>query len=107
MNKYAGDHETRFGDAYAIRETLATTGRALLVTSIVLCGSFLIFLGGYMTVMNDLGRIATLSITVAFLAGVIIVPALIGAMPGLFERPAERSAPFSPDPLSRRARSSS
>ncbi|MAG29801.1 MAG: hypothetical protein CL908_02770 [Deltaproteobacteria bacterium] len=81
MHGYASNQAVRKDSASAVQQTLATTGSALLVTSIVLCGSFLIFLSGYMEVYKDFGRIAALGTAVAFVADILIAPALIAAFP--------------------------
>ena len=68
----------RCGDArQAIRETLETTGRALLVTSLVLSVGFFTFLGAYMRNVQLFGFLAGASIVVAFFANVILASSLM------------------------------
>ena len=68
----------RCGDArQVIRETLETTGRALLVTSLVLSVGFFTFLGAYMTNVQLFGFLAGASIVVAFFANVILASSLM------------------------------
>jgi predicted RND superfamily exporter protein len=61
----------------AVRKTLETTGRALLVTSIVLIFSFGVFAFGRMTGVVQFGLIVTFGTAVAFLADITISPALL------------------------------
>jgi predicted RND superfamily exporter protein len=68
----------RSGDARAaIRQTLETTGRALLVTSLVLAAGFFTYTGAYMSNARTFGRLAGGAILVAFLANVILAPSLM------------------------------
>jgi hypothetical protein len=84
----------RCGDArQAIRETLETTGRALLVTSLVLSVGFFTFLGAYMTNVQLFGFLAGASIVVAFFANVILASSLM--VLATRHRPREISAPVS------------
>lgn len=61
----------------AIRETLATTGRAMLVTSIVLSIGFFSFLGASLSNIADFGLLCGLGVILAFLADVVMLPALV------------------------------
>ena len=68
----------RSGDARAaIRQTLETAGRALLVTSLVLAAGFFTYTGGYLSNTRTFGLLAGGSILVAFLANVILAPSLM------------------------------
>jgi predicted RND superfamily exporter protein len=68
----------RSGDArQAIHETLHTTGRALLVTSLVLSAGFFTFLGAYMENVRLFGLLAGGSILLAFFANVILASSLM------------------------------
>jgi predicted RND superfamily exporter protein len=70
-------HE-RAGDArQAIRETLQTTGQALLFTTLVLCASFFIFMLGTMRSTSNFGFLTGFALAVAFLANVTLGPALM------------------------------
>jgi predicted RND superfamily exporter protein len=68
----------RTGDAYeATRETLRTTGQALLFTSLVLCTGFFIFMAGTMQIAFNFGFLTGLALAMAFLADVTLAPALV------------------------------
>jgi predicted RND superfamily exporter protein len=73
------------GDAtQAVRETFLSTGRALLITSIVLSANFFIFLFATFTSTHKFGFFTGLVIILALLADFIIAPALmVLAMPHL------------------------
>ena len=61
----------------AIHQTLETTGRALLVTSLVLAAGFFTYLGAYLTNVKLFGALAGGAILVAFFANVILAPSLM------------------------------
>jgi predicted RND superfamily exporter protein len=61
----------------AIRQTLATTGRAMLVTSIVLSIGFFTFLGASLSNVEDFGLLCGLGVILAFLADIVMLPALV------------------------------
>jgi predicted RND superfamily exporter protein len=67
----SGDVET------AVRRTLETTGSALLFTSIVLSCGFSVMLFAYMENVADFGLLATFAAVVAFIADVVLAPALL------------------------------
>jgi predicted RND superfamily exporter protein len=68
----------RSGDArVAIRQTLHTTGRALLVTSLVLAAGFYTYLGAYMSNVRAFGLLAGSAILVAFFSNVLLASALL------------------------------
>ncbi|MFQ5512904.1 MAG: RND family transporter [Myxococcota bacterium] len=70
--------QLRTGDpALAVRETLATTGQALFVTSLVLCTGFFIFMAGTMRSTFNFGFLTGLALALAFLADVLLAPALM------------------------------
>ncbi len=62
--------------------TLETTGVALLVTSVVLAFGFLMFTAGEMRLIAQFGLLAALATLMAFLADVLIAPALLSALLG-------------------------
>ena len=62
----------------AVRETLETTGRALLVTSIVLTSGFLVFALSDMRNLANFGLLTGFTITMAFVIDIAITPALMG-----------------------------
>lgn len=61
----------------AIRETLATTGRAMLATSIALSIGFFAFMGASLSNVADFGLLCGLGVVLAFLADVVMLPALV------------------------------
>ena len=74
FNRY--EHES--GDAVlAVRQTLATTGAALLFTSLVLFFGFGVFATTYLVNTQWFGMLAAFATVVAFLADVLIASALM------------------------------
>lgn len=63
--------------ATALRDTMMSTGRALLATTIVLCGGFLVFVGATMENLVNLGLLVSFALAIAFLGDVLLVPALL------------------------------
>ena len=61
----------------AVRQTLRTTGQALLFTSIVLSMGFLIYVLSDLNNLSRFGLLTAFSIAVAFLADVLLAPALM------------------------------
>lgn len=66
------------GDAReAVRRTMRTTGKALLTTSIVLSLGFIVYTLAGMRSLEALGIVTTASIVLAFLADIVVAPALL------------------------------
>jgi len=66
------------GDArQAVHETLRTTGKALMITSMVLSLAFFVNLMGTMHNLQHFGLLTGICIIVAFLADVLLAPALM------------------------------
>jgi predicted RND superfamily exporter protein len=66
------------GDArQAVRETLETTGQALLFTSLILATGFLIFAFSQMENLSYFGLFTSLTIAAAFLIDILVSPALM------------------------------
>ena len=61
----------------AVRQTLVTTGRALLVTSTVLSIGFFSFTAASLENISDFGLYCGIGVILAFLADVVLLPALI------------------------------
>ena len=61
----------------AVRETLRTTGHALLVTSIVLSCSFFIYAFASLTNLVRFGLLTGMTIIFAFVADICLSPALM------------------------------
>jgi len=67
-----------FGDVRtAVEKTLATTGLALFSTSVVLTGGFLIFTLSSMHNLTRFGAATAATIVMAFLADILLAPALL------------------------------
>ncbi len=75
----------------AIRETLDTTGRALVITSLVLCAGFFIYMTSYLSMNIRFGLLAGCSVIFALAADFFLVPALLTLAYGKDE---ERNAPI-------------
>jgi len=74
FQRYVGEH----GDAeLAVRQTLQTTGKALLFTSLVLCSSFFIFMASSMNNLFRFGVLTGFTIATAFLFDILVTPALL------------------------------
>ena len=66
------------GDAeLAVRKTLAETGRAMLVTSIVLSAGFFVFTLSTMANLNRFGLLTAMTILIALLSDLLLAPALM------------------------------
>ncbi|MCP4625537.1 MAG: MMPL family transporter, partial [bacterium] len=61
----------------AVRETLITTGRAIFITSMVLCGGFFIYTVGSLANNVRFGLISGAAIIFALLANFFLVPSLL------------------------------
>ena len=61
----------------AVRETLQSTGRAIVVTTIVLCFGFFIFMAASMENLFRFGLITGITIFLALLADLFLAPALM------------------------------
>jgi len=63
--------------ATAVRETLHSTGRALVITSLVLCGGFFIYMTSYLACNTRFGLLAGCGVLFALAADFFIVPAML------------------------------
>jgi len=71
-------YEIQYGNVQkAVEMTLLTTGRAMLVTSIVLTAGFLVFLGSSMTNLFNFGILTAIAINIALIADFFLVPAIM------------------------------
>jgi predicted RND superfamily exporter protein len=83
FNRYFDDS----GDArLAVQETLQTTGSALLFTSLVLSLGFSSFMFAYMVNGFQFGLLTSFACVVAFLADVIVAPALMILVTRTYEK---------------------
>lgn len=68
----------RSGDiSFAVSETLGSAGRALLATTLILVASFWMRLFSDLKVIADFGLVLGIALLVAFLADVLLAPALL------------------------------
>jgi len=72
---------------YAVRETLATTGQALLFTTIVLSSGFFIYMFATMKSLFHFGLVTGITIIVAFLADLVLAPALMSILARFVTKP--------------------
>jgi len=77
MHNFRKYHEQSGDVRRAVRETLQTTGRALLVTSVVLSLSFFMFMLASLQNLVIFGSLTGLTIITAFISDVTIAPALM------------------------------
>jgi len=78
MHRFQRDYEESGEVREAVRRTLSTTGFALLFTSLTLATGFLVMAGlGSMLNMLVFGLVTALGIVVAFIADVLVSPALL------------------------------
>lgn len=78
MHRFQWDYEESGEVREAVRRTLSTTGSALLFTSLTLTTGFLVMAGlGSMLNMLVFGLLTALGIVVAFIADVLVSPALL------------------------------
>ena len=74
-------YEQQYNDVdKAVRLTLLTTGRAMIVTTIVLSFGFFVFMGASMSNIFNFGLLTGIAIIVAVLADFFLVPALMKVM---------------------------
>jgi len=62
---------------FAVRETLGSAGRALMATTLILVASFWMRLFSNLKVVADFGLVMGITLLVAFLADVLLAPALL------------------------------
>ncbi len=95
------------GDVEAsVRQTLETTGRAILVTSIVLCIGCFSFTFATMQNIVNLGFLTCIAISAALLADILLAPALLTLVLGQRGDPQSATVPRRLAPVAlRRARS--
>ena len=63
--------------SYSVEQTLLTTGRALLATTLVLTTGFLVFIMAFMKNIQIMGTACAFIIVMAFLADIMLVPAMM------------------------------
>ncbi|MDP6977611.1 MAG: MMPL family transporter [Myxococcota bacterium] len=80
MHNYRRYQRETGDSAEAIRRTLATTGRALLFTTLVLASGFAIFMFSSMSNVFNFGLLTSFAIIMALLADILLAPALMHAI---------------------------
>jgi predicted RND superfamily exporter protein len=70
----------------AVKETLTTTGRALVITSLVLCGGFFIYTTSYLANNIRFGLLTGCAVIFALAADFFLVPALLTLIYGKAEQ---------------------
>ena len=77
FHNFRADYSATGDVRAAVEKTLGSTGRALLTTTLILVSSFWLRLFNPLKVISDSGLIMGLSLLIAFLADVILAPALL------------------------------
>ncbi|MGJ8670961.1 MAG: efflux RND transporter permease subunit [Oceanococcus sp.] len=77
MHNYQRYYASSGDSTWAVRQTLRTTGKALMITSLVLSAAFFVNLLGSMHNMRAFGLLTGFCIILAFLADVLLAPALM------------------------------
>jgi predicted RND superfamily exporter protein len=77
MHNFTKYHKTHKDINQAVEYTLLTTGRAMIVTSIVLSFGFFVFMGATMSNIFAFGLLTGIAIIVAVLADFFLVPAIM------------------------------
>jgi predicted RND superfamily exporter protein len=77
LHHFRKAHDETMDMEAAVRETLHTTGRALVITSMVLCGGFFIYTGSFLNSNIRFGWLAGSAVLLALAADFFIVPALL------------------------------
>ncbi len=80
MHNFRRYHVTNDDVAEAVSHTLHTTGRAMLVTTVVLSVGFYLFLFSYMANIVNFGIVTGTAIVMALLADFFIAPALMSLL---------------------------
>jgi predicted RND superfamily exporter protein len=82
----------------AVRETLSSTGQALLFTSVVLSSGFFIFALSSMSNLVVFGLITGFTIITAFLADILLAPALMALVASPKALPSSPRAQITEEP---------
>ena len=77
MTEYRRFHAGGVPPREAVRRTLIGTGVAMLFSSLVLVGGFLVMTLSYMNNASDFGKLAAFAVAVAFVAELFVSPALM------------------------------
>jgi predicted RND superfamily exporter protein len=93
MHKFHRNFEETGNLERSVQETLKTTGSALLFTSLVLAAGFSIFGLGEMSNIRIFGLLAAFAAIVAFLADLLVAPALLSVVEQFRTRPVSELSP--------------
>ncbi|MBW1822778.1 MAG: MMPL family transporter [Deltaproteobacteria bacterium] len=77
MHTYQRYYHQSGSVSYSVEQTLLTTGRALLVTTMVLTTGFLVYRMAFMKNIQIMGTICAFIVVMAFLADIMLVPAIM------------------------------
>ncbi len=77
LHHFRRAHEQTLNVEAAVQETLHSTGRALAITSLVLCGGFFIYMTSYLASNIRFGLLAGCAVLLALAADFFLIPALI------------------------------
>jgi predicted RND superfamily exporter protein len=100
MYKFGHYYEQSGNASQAVRATLQTTGVALLFTTLVLAAGFFTFTIAYMANVSIFGVLAGIAVLAAFLADVLLGPALM-TLAVRWEAGRRRRSPVAPAPSRR------
>ena len=77
MHTYQRYYNQSGSVSYSVEQTLLTTGRALLITSLILTTGFLVYIMAFMKNIQIMGTVCAFIIVMAFLADIMLVPAIL------------------------------
>lgn len=80
IHQFTENHKKGMSNEDAIRETLATSGRAMFITSLVLSSGFMVFLFATMNNLFYFGLLTAVAIIIALLADFLLAPALMNVI---------------------------
>ena len=80
MHNFRREHEATGSVEQAVERTMASTGQALLFTSLVLASGFLVYTQAYLLHLFNFGLLTATAIVVAFLADLTLAPALVAKL---------------------------
>ncbi|MCH2172031.1 efflux RND transporter permease subunit [Myxococcota bacterium] len=80
MHGFRRSFERTLNVETAVRETLQTTGQALMFTSVVLSLGFFIYIFSSLQNLQDFGYLTAFAILVAFLGDILLAPALMAVV---------------------------
>jgi len=89
MHGFRRSYERTLDVERSVRETLQTTGQALLFTSVVLSVGFFIYVFSSLQNLTDFGYLTAFAIIVAFLGDILLAPALMSRVLGRTDRSSE------------------